>query len=266
MKRQFTLIVVVLMVVVLGLGSGMGFCQEDPIGDAPNGALEMQPMDRDAFGGDYQTLVIPAAAFTPQGELSYGYAGQGYIYRTGGIYNTFWAPVMLPAGAFITLSALYMYDDNATEDITLTWGTYSFPVSDDPYYHLITSATKDTSTGYTYMFFLPNTIIRYYADMDGDGSDEATAYRITVKLPATNSSLRFGGVELNWKRMVSPAPATATFNDVPVGHWAFQFVEALAASGITAGCGGDNFCPDDTVTRAQMAVYLSAALGLHYPN
>ena len=36
---------------------------------------------------------------------------------------------------------------------------------------------------------------------------------------------------------VSPAPATATFADVPTDYWAFRHIEALYASGITAGCG-----------------------------
>jgi len=30
----------------------------------------------------------------------------------------------------------------------------------------------------------------------------------------------------------------------------------LYADGITACCGGGNFCPDDPVTHAQMAVFL----------
>lgn len=37
---------------------------------------------------------------------------------------------------------------------------------------------------------------------------------------------------------VSPAPAVATFSDVPTSHPFFRFIEALVASGITAGCGG----------------------------
>ena len=52
------------------------------------------------------------------------------------------------------------------------------------------------------------------------------------------------------------AVPAAAFNDVPPDHWAFSFIETLAESGITAGCGNDNFCPDDPVTRAQMAVFL----------
>ncbi|HEX4439809.1 MAG TPA: S-layer homology domain-containing protein, partial [Thermoanaerobaculia bacterium] len=74
-----------------------------------------------------------------------------------------------------------------------------------------------------------------------------------------------GGVRVYYHLQVSPAPGTATFNDVPTNHPFFQFVEALAASGITAGCGGGNFCPDAPLTRGQMAVFLSKALGLHWP-
>jgi hypothetical protein len=77
--------------------------------------------------------------------------------------------------------------------------------------------------------------------------------------------LRFERARVGWFRQVSPAPATATFTDVPTGHPFFQFVEALARSGITAGCGGGNFCPDAPLTRGQMAVFLSVALGLHFP-
>jgi len=43
---------------------------------------------------------------------------------------------------------------------------------------------------------------------------------------------------------------------VPPAHWAHAHIQALAAAGITAGCGGNNFCPDSPVTRAEMAVFL----------
>lgn len=35
-------------------------------------------------------------------------------------------------------------------------------------------------------------------------------------------------------------------------------------SGITAGC-GTGYCPDNPVTRGQMAVFLTKALGLYWP-
>lgn len=70
-------------------------------------------------------------------------------------------------------------------------------------------------------------------------------------------------MRVRYRLQVSPAPATATFpNDVPTTHPFFRFVEALAASGLTGGCGPGSFCPDQPVTRGQMAVFLAAALGL----
>jgi hypothetical protein len=75
----------------------------------------------------------------------------------------------------------------------------------------------------------------------------------------------FGWVEVWWKRRVS-YPGGPSFNDVPADHPFFQFIEALAASGITGGCGNGNYCPDATRTRGQMAVFLSKALGLHWPG
>jgi S-layer homology domain len=63
---------------------------------------------------------------------------------------------------------------------------------------------------------------------------------------------------------VSPAPAVATFADVPTSHPFFPFVQALVATGITSDCGGGRFCVDDPITRGQMAVFLSLGPGLHF--
>lgn len=56
-----------------------------------------------------------------------------------------------------------------------------------------------------------------------------------------------------------PPPPPPSFADVPPGHWARAHIQALAAAGVTAGCGGNNFCPDNQVTRAEMAVFLLRA-------
>ncbi|PWB77181.1 MAG: hypothetical protein C3F07_02515, partial [Anaerolineales bacterium] len=55
---------------------------------------------------------------------------------------------------------------------------------------------------------------------------------------------------------------TGVFTDVPVGYWADKWIEQLAAEGITGGCGGSNYCPDTSVTRAQMAVFLVKTFNL----
>jgi uncharacterized protein YkwD len=53
----------------------------------------------------------------------------------------------------------------------------------------------------------------------------------------------------------TPSPI---FGDVPDSYWAWNFIERLYEAGITGGCGTSplRFCPDDIVTRAQMAVFL----------
>jgi hypothetical protein len=84
--------------------------------------------------------------------------------------------------------------------------------------------------------------------------------------PGLTDAQYFAYVEIWWRRVVSDPPATPTFGDVPGSHSFYPFIEALAKSGITGGCGGGNYCPDSPLTRGQMAVFLSKALGLHWPR
>lgn len=72
-------------------------------------------------------------------------------------------------------------------------------------------------------------------------------------------------VRILWRRQLSPAPLVATYDDVPTNHPDFRYIESLAAAGITSGCGSQNFCPDNPVTRGQLAVFMARALGLHWP-
>jgi len=53
-----------------------------------------------------------------------------------------------------------------------------------------------------------------------------------------------------------PPPCTGVFTDVPCPSTFAPWIEALAAQGITGGCGGSNFCPTSPVRRDQMAVFL----------
>jgi hypothetical protein len=58
-----------------------------------------------------------------------------------------------------------------------------------------------------------------------------------------------------------PNNCTGRFTDVPVGNPFCGFIERMADDGITGGCGDGIFCPDSSVTRSQMAVFIEAALG-----
>jgi hypothetical protein len=92
----------------------------------------------------------------------------------------------------------------------------------------------------------------------------ANTYWFLVIFEGSDSAVEFTAMRAFYALQIRPAPVAATFGDVPTSHPFFQFVEALVASGITAGCGGGNYCPDAPLTRGQMAVFLSKALGLHF--
>ena len=68
-------------------------------------------------------------------------------------------------------------------------------------------------------------------------------------------------------RVLDANPPTAdvsTFADVGASHWWSPYVERLAALGVTQGCTAvpARFCPNDPVTRAQMASFLVRAFEL----
>ena len=95
----------------------------------------------------------------------------------------------------------------------------------------------------------------------------ANGYVLNVNGAGSGSTLQWTGVRVHYRLQVSPAPAVATFPlDVPTTSPYFRFVEAMAASGLTGGCGASRFCPDTPVTRGQLAVFFASALGLHFPN
>lgn len=57
---------------------------------------------------------------------------------------------------------------------------------------------------------------------------------------------------------------TPYFNDVGVADFGFKWIQKMKELGITAGCGGNNYCPTDFITRAQMGVFIiRSRLGTH---
>jgi CSLREA domain-containing protein len=60
-----------------------------------------------------------------------------------------------------------------------------------------------------------------------------------------------------------PAVGSSTgFTDVPTTYWAAAWIKQLVVEGITSGCGPDTYCPEQPVTRAQMAVFLVRTFSL----
>jgi len=114
-------------------------------------------------------------------------------------------------------------------------------------------------------------------DLDDDGDDlpdiwEVDYFNGDVQAGSLGFYMQTGALDpdgdgytnreeyVNGTDPLMPDPAPPRFADVPLDHWAYAFIERLALSGITAGCGGGNFCPSSPVTRAQMAVFLERGM------
>src|SRR5438552_11200686 len=89
-------------------------------------------------------------------------------------------------------------------------------------------------------------------------------YYLQIYFSEVTPNLVLVSARVGYRLQVSPAPVMPTFTDVQTTHPFYQYIEALAASGITAGCGNGAYCPDAALTRGQMAVFLAKALGLHW--
>jgi plastocyanin len=101
-------------------------------------------------------------------------------------------------------------------------------------------------------------------NVSGANADNLGRTYLARVVLGANQTLR--SVRVFHRKVVSPPPATPTFSDVPASDPRYRFVEALVAAGVTGGCGGGLYCPDAALTRGQMAVFLSVALGLFWPN
>ncbi len=165
------------------------------------------------------------------------------------------APVVLPNGARITKLEMDAFDSDFSGGVDCT--LLRCPIQADS-----CVALGNVHSGFS---ATPGAIL-VSLNLNVTVSNSSNTYVGECYFSGGTSATRLRGVRIFTQLQVSPAPGAATFTDVPAGHWAFQYVEALAASGITAGCGDSSFCPDAAVSRAQMAVFLAKALGLHWPG
>jgi hypothetical protein len=202
--------------------------------------------------------VVGAFEFT---ELSGDARTEGYGQRwcVGGPCSV-QASVRLPSGALVSRIELDACDDNATGKITFSMGRTPAPnPGTGPAFVDLTPFVDTGATDTPGCAFFTNPLS---APVTIDNRN--FNYLVSVSLSTNADTLSFSAVRVYYTLQVSPAPGAATFGDVPTSHPFFRYVEALVASGITAGCGSGNYCPDAPLTRGQMAVFLGKALGLHF--
>ncbi len=250
-RRHGRVRVLVLGVVVLGLAGPVAAQDDSPAVWGPG--LNSHFVNALEFHS-----VSPDTSFWKLIELGF--------WSFDGLSGKCYATVRLPTGSLVHSMQILYWDNDSEVDKDIFVGLYR------EWFNLISEVGR-TRIGAEFRTFGAPGIWGGDVDFDPDHTilpydDGFTvgSYVLEYSSPVTSSDLALRGVVIIWTRQVSPAPAVATFNDVPVDSFGFRHIEALAASGITAGCGGGNFCPDRTATRAELAVFLAKALGLHWPE
>jgi S-layer homology domain len=203
---------------------------------------------------------IPFNEFTPS-DSTYTYSGGG---STGafGRFSTvpngiFWAVPHVPSGALLTYLELDYCDNSDSLNVDVSLFDCDSGGRDCNTLDSLSSGNgfpgcHSISADLTGLAYTMNNHLRELV--------------LVAETQAGNDMTQLNGMYIGYRLQISPAPATATFGDVPASHTYFRAIEALAASGITGGCGSGNYCPDKNVTRGEMAAFLARALGLHFPD
>jgi len=249
-------------VAVLGLAQApLALAAAERPSSAPGG-ISLPPGDetQQTYGAAPVALWLPAAAFSAHDStvtFTRVSAGGGAKARTGGT-GQFWAEVNLPNGALVTRVEVHHFDNSAANSGFSCFTRYvsaggTFPLEET------CSVFPAGTPGNTVHAYVPSAALTTI--------DNRNPYVVHIFVDGNNPAYHFYGVRVVYRLQLSAAPAVATFpNDVPTTHPFFRFVEMLAASGVTGGCGAGLFCPDQPVTRAQMSAFLAVMLGLHFPD
>ena len=254
------------LVITLGLVAAIGFglgpalaqdsheqIEEEVTGD---GSVIIEPFEEGAefeesFGDKTQATWITAWDFeTDFSSDTWSATGTNFGERYNLTGDGWWnAPVRLPSGCRVTAIYYYYYRsagtvgtsfyraNSPTSVTTLFNFNYGGPVAG----HITQSAGLNVrianGTGYYYVRFRLN-----------DGG----------------TSRRLWGVRILWERDIA-AGGSPIFLDVQDPNYVhYAAINNMYRSGITTGCPYPYYCPNQSVTRAQMASFLARALGLYW--
>jgi hypothetical protein len=221
----------------------------------------VRPGAAEEFGAERTIWIVQSSGFQPyQSNVSVDYIGSGYRSLTGGGGGAVLAEasIQLPSGTLLERIELEACDESAGAQVQMNL----LECGDSPSSNCNIAATVSTGGAATpgCDYFGVNLAIPIQVD-NFEGN-----YYLSISDSNQLDTTRYRSARVYYRRQVSSGPLVATFpNDVPTNHPYFRFVEALADAGITAGCAPNTFCVNSPITRGEMAVFLAAALGLHFP-
>ncbi len=228
------------------------------LGEAPAGSAPAPKKRPNTYGNlDPVAYRVPSSDFTTTNS-NVGWAYDNIDVPTTRRYSTvlgeFIGPTHIPTGALIELFELDYCDTNAQLAVLAVLEVYK---KDGSFVQSL-GQLQSNDDGCALVFLKPAAAYQVAND-----SEDLV---VRVRTEAGDATTSFSGVTLYYRLQTSPAPAVGTFADVPTTYLFFRAIEAMAESGITVGCGTGIYCPDQNVTRGEMAAFFSRALGLHFPD
>jgi hypothetical protein len=210
------------------------------------------------YGSQLGAKFIGAPDFSAPNVAGAQLMAVGYGFYAATIPSGFYAQLDLEPGVIVTAVGCLVNDADAAQNISFTLTRFDITVDPDttnvvPIDGVATSGTPGIAA-----------VAMDPPDFTFTTYEEGTfhSYALAVGIPG---SAEVAGCWVYYKRQVAPGPAAATFSDVPTSSPYFKYVEALYASGIVAGCTATTYCPNNPVTRGQLAIFLASVLGMGYP-
>ncbi len=175
---------------------------------------------------------------------------------------------LLEAGATVAVGGLAPSNVAVTPPYTITANMPAFEAGS---VHDVTVTNPGGVSG-----TLRNGYVADFLDVPPDNQFHDDVVKLAASQVTVGVGGGFYGIDLPVKRQsmavfvlkaahgicYTPPPCTppGIFADVPCPSGFADWIEAMAAEGITGGCGGGFFCPLDTVRRDQMAPFLMKAV------
>jgi hypothetical protein len=202
----------------------------------------------------YTVTNIAAASFQPaESGQEYYLSGSGARFIAPNQQQFFWTALTLPTGAIVD----YIGINNLNDGTPIVVGAALYERLDTGELDFLAGTSNTPHTGW-------QTDLNSTPFAQSLTDTAYASYLLRLEFDSSPSFQYIGAVQVWWRTEVNSAVGTPTFNDVPVSDFGYDYIENLASSGITGGCGGNNYCPDSPVTRRQMAIFLAKALGLNY--
>jgi SpoIID/LytB domain protein len=216
----------------------------------PTGVRTARACNRTGYAGNSLRCDLVSTVRDSAGAL---FAGAGGRPPSSQIHNVGFAP--------------FTDDDGNIHEYATVWANAAgiafgtSPTTFEPR----SGVTRAQMASFIYRTFdIPKRTDESFTDVNGGSHAEAIASVTAAGIAHGYDTRRFGPDDSVTReqmasfiaRAMGLSPVRPTFSDVDPSGTHSGNVGAIAARGVTSGCGGDRYCPSSTVTRDQMATFL----------